>query len=66
MLCQTLKRSYVFPIKVMEILQHINKRVKDQTHIKLNLHDLVTMYLDTTDSMVRNFAIVYVEMGFNR
>jgi proteasome component ECM29 len=51
----------------MEILTHINKRVKDQVSIKLPLIDLLKLY-QSPDAvpMVRNFAIVYIEMAFER
>lgn len=52
--------------QVMEILSHINKRVKGHDAISLPLGDLIRLYLDTAHSMVRNFAIVYVEMGYTR
>ncbi|CAM6029521.1 unnamed protein product [Sphagnum balticum] len=54
-------------LKVMEILTHINKRVKDQVSIKLPLIDLLKLY-QSPDAvpMVRNFAIVYIEMAFER
>jgi proteasome component ECM29 len=53
--------------QVMEILTHINKRVKDQASIKLPLIDLLKLY-QSPDAvpMVRNFAIVYIEMAFER
>jgi hypothetical protein len=54
------------PHQVLEILSHINKRVKGHDTISLPLVDLVSLYADTTNTMVRNFAIVYVEMGYNR
>jgi len=54
------------PVQVLEILSHINKRVKGHDTISLPLADLVSVYADTTHTMVRNFAIVYVEMGYNR
>jgi proteasome component ECM29 len=51
----------------MEILTHINKRVKDQVSIKLPLIDLLKLYQSPAAvPMVRNFAIVYIEMAFER
>ncbi|XP_024006382.1 proteasome-associated protein ECM29 homolog isoform X1 [Eutrema salsugineum] len=53
--------------KVLEILSHVNKRVKHQHEIGLPLLDLWKLYTDPAASpMVRNFAIVYVEMAFER
>ncbi|KAI7731341.1 hypothetical protein M8C21_033512 [Ambrosia artemisiifolia] len=53
--------------KVMEILSHVNKRVKHQQHIGLPLEELWHLYMqDDAALMVRNFCIVYVEMAFDR
>ncbi|CAI0541306.1 unnamed protein product [Linum tenue] len=53
--------------KVLEILSHVNKRVKHQPEIGLPLQDLWKLYLDSNAaSMVRNFCIVYIEMAFDR
>ncbi|XP_010521564.1 PREDICTED: proteasome-associated protein ECM29 homolog isoform X1 [Tarenaya hassleriana] len=53
--------------KVLEILSHVNKRVKHQSEIGLPLLDLWKLYTDPAASpMVKNFAIVYVEMAFER
>lgn len=49
------------------MLSHINKRVKDQKHIKLPLQDLLSLYRNPESiMMVRNFTIVYIEMAFER
>lgn len=51
----------------MEILSHINKRVKSQRHIPLPLQPLVTLALQPSPvPMVRNFALVYAELAFER
>ncbi|XP_023639453.1 proteasome-associated protein ECM29 homolog isoform X1 [Capsella rubella] len=53
--------------KVLEILSHVNKRVKHQLEIGLPLLALWKLYTDPAAApMVRNFAIVYVEMAFER
>ncbi|KAK6925530.1 Proteasome component Ecm29 [Dillenia turbinata] len=53
--------------KVIEILSHVNKRVKHQPEIGLPMLELWNMYTETTaTSMVKNFCIVYVDMGFER
>ncbi|GLJ38855.1 hypothetical protein SUGI_0791890 [Cryptomeria japonica] len=53
--------------KVMEMLTHINKRVKDQPTIRLPILDLWNLYqsLDAAP-IVKNFSIVYIEMAFDR
>ncbi|KAM3287700.1 proteasome adapter and scaffold protein ECM29 isoform X1 [Capsicum chacoense] len=53
--------------KVLEILSHVNKRVKHQHDIGLPLSDLWQLYMESNDSsMVRNFCIMYVEMAVER
>lgn len=53
--------------QVLEILSHVNKRVKHQHEIGLPLLSLWKLYTDSAAyPMVRNFAIVYVEMAFER
>ncbi|KMZ74828.1 hypothetical protein ZOSMA_121G00010 [Zostera marina] len=52
---------------VMEILTHVNKRVKHQLDIGLPLLELWKMYREvSTSPMIRNFCIVYIEMAFQR
>ncbi|KAL5580309.1 hypothetical protein UlMin_012751 [Ulmus minor] len=53
--------------KVLEILSHVNKRVKHQLEIGLPLAVLWNVYSEANAApMVRNFCIVYVEMAFDR
>lgn len=53
--------------KVMEILSHVNKRVKHQQDIGLPLEELWELYMEAnTAPMVRNFCIVYIEMALDR
>lgn len=53
--------------KVLEILSHVNKRVKHEAGIGLPLSELWSMYTEaTTAPMVRNFCIIYIEMAFER
>ncbi|OVA18531.1 Proteasome stabiliser ECM29 [Macleaya cordata] len=53
--------------KVMEILSHVNKRVKHELQIGLPLSELWKMYIEANASpMVKNFCIVYIEMAFDR
>eukprot|EP00878_Enallax_costatus_P020969 GHUV01022185.1.p1 GENE.GHUV01022185.1~~GHUV01022185.1.p1 ORF type:complete len:557 (+),score=262.61 GHUV01022185.1:128-1798(+) len=50
--------------KVLELLNHINKRVKALPSTQLPLIPLVKLALDgSAGPMVRSFALVYVEMG---
>ncbi len=49
------------------MLSHINKRVKDQAHIGLPLGELLALFQKAgAPPMVRNFALVYVEMAAAR
>lgn len=51
----------------MEILSHVNKRVKHQQQIGLPLEELWELYMEANAApMVRNFCIVYIEMAFDR
>ncbi|CAH9134546.1 unnamed protein product [Cuscuta epithymum] len=53
--------------KVIEILSHVNKRVKHQPYIGLPLSELWQLYIESSAfSMVRNFCIVYFEMSIER
>ncbi|VFQ85232.1 unnamed protein product [Cuscuta campestris] len=53
--------------KVIEILSHVNKRVKFQPYIGLPLSELWKLYVESNAfSMVRNFSIVYFEMAVER
>ncbi|XVF04907.1 hypothetical protein REPUB_Repub05bG0125300 [Reevesia pubescens] len=53
--------------KVLEILSHVNKRVKHQLEIGLPLPELWKMYMEANAApMVKNFCIVYIEMAFER
>ncbi|CAK0785632.1 hypothetical protein CVIRNUC_008843 [Coccomyxa viridis] len=53
--------------KVLELLSHVNKRVKGHDEIKLPLLPLLEVY-NRSDAppLVRNFSLVYVEMAFER
>ncbi|XP_054792203.1 uncharacterized protein LOC129297885 [Prosopis cineraria] len=53
--------------KVLEILSHVNKRVKLQPDIGLPLLELWKLYSESSGApMIRNFCIVYIEMAFQR
>lgn len=50
--------------KVMEILSHINKRVKANTSIKLPFEALLSQFIDDKVSVfVKNFTLIYLEMS---
>ncbi|XP_044479857.1 proteasome adapter and scaffold protein ECM29-like [Mangifera indica] len=53
--------------KALEILSHVNKRLKHQPEIRLPLAELWRMYTEPNAApMVKNFCIVYIEMAFER
>ncbi|XP_057955900.1 uncharacterized protein LOC131149465 [Malania oleifera] len=53
--------------KVIEILSHVNKRLKHQKEIGLPCLELWSMYVrDDAAPMVKNFCIVYIEMAFEQ
>ncbi|KAL2510922.1 ARM repeat superfamily protein [Abeliophyllum distichum] len=53
--------------KVIEILSHVNKRVKHQPQIGLPLAELWKLYMESSAApMIRNFCIVYIEMSIER
>lgn len=50
--------------KVMEILSHINKRVKATTIIKLPFEALLNQFTnDQVSTFVKNFTLIYLEMS---
>jgi hypothetical protein len=59
----------------MEILAHVNKRIKGQAFIKLPLKELLPLVAlpaadqpaaPASQAMVRSFGLVYLEMAFER
>ncbi|XP_061372568.1 uncharacterized protein LOC133315038 [Gastrolobium bilobum] len=53
--------------KVLEILSHVNKRVKLQPDIGLPLSELWKLYSESgATPIIRNFCVVYIEMAFQR
>lgn len=52
--------------KVMEILTHVNKRLKSRPEVKLDLVPILRHYQDSSNSFLINFAIIYITLGFPR
>lgn len=53
--------------KVMELLIHINKRIKSRPLVQLPVEALLVQYQDpAASSFVINFTIIYIKMGFPR
>lgn len=54
-------------LQVLEILSHVNKRIKALPALQLPLHELVASYTSAQSGpMARNFALVYVENAAGR
>ncbi|KAM7419137.1 hypothetical protein PAMA_016317 [Pampus argenteus] len=53
--------------KVMELLVHLNKRIKSRPMIQLPVETLLVQYQDpAAASFVTNFTIIYIKMGYPR
>ncbi|XP_056640479.1 proteasome adapter and scaffold protein ECM29 [Diorhabda sublineata] len=53
--------------KVMELLIHVNKRIKSRPQVQLPVEVLLTQYQDpSATSFVINFTIIYLKSGFPR
>lgn len=53
--------------KVMELLIHVNRRVKDHENIQLPVEPLLKQYQDPqATTFVTNFSIIYIKMGYPR
>ncbi|CAH2107601.1 unnamed protein product [Euphydryas editha] len=53
--------------KVMELLIHVNKRVKCRNEVQLPVETLLQLYSDPkANSFIINFTIIYITMGFPR
>uniref|UniRef100_A0A6P7FNW0 Proteasome-associated protein ECM29 homolog n=1 Tax=Diabrotica virgifera virgifera TaxID=50390 RepID=A0A6P7FNW0_DIAVI len=53
--------------KVMELLIHVNRRLKSRPQVQLPVEALLTQYQDpSATSFVTNFTIIYLKTGFPR
>ncbi|CAI9736898.1 adapter and scaffold ECM29-like [Octopus vulgaris] len=53
--------------KVMELLVHINKRLKTRPKVQLPVQSLLTQYQDPSASpFITNFTILYIKKGYPR
>lgn len=53
-------------LKVMEVLTHINKRLKARPLILVPVQPILDLYVQTDSSYAMNFSIIYITMGFPR
>ncbi|KAF9934512.1 hypothetical protein FBU30_001653 [Linnemannia zychae] len=52
--------------KVVSILTHINKRVRPKPAIKLPVTALLHQFSTNASVLVKNFTLIYIEMGYER
>ncbi|XP_056020008.1 proteasome adapter and scaffold protein ECM29-like [Ostrea edulis] len=53
--------------KVMELLVHVNKRLKSRPKVLLPVEQLIQQYRDPeATSIITNFSIIYIRMGYPR
>ncbi|KAF9962710.1 hypothetical protein BGZ70_007955 [Mortierella alpina] len=52
--------------KVIAILTHINKRIRPKPSIKLPLQPLLLQFSHNSSVLVKNFTLIYIEMGYER
>ncbi|KAG0376841.1 hypothetical protein BGX24_007138 [Mortierella sp. AD032] len=52
--------------KVVGILTHINKRVRPKPAIKLPVTPLLQQFSTNGSVLVKNFTLIYIEMGYER
>ncbi|KAF9128817.1 hypothetical protein BGW39_004708 [Mortierella sp. 14UC] len=52
--------------KVVSILTHINKRVRSKPAIRLPVTPLLQQFSTNGSVLVKNFTLIYIEMGYGR
>uniref|UniRef100_A0A336L3V3 CSON003432 protein n=1 Tax=Culicoides sonorensis TaxID=179676 RepID=A0A336L3V3_CULSO len=52
--------------RVMEIMTHINKRLKSRPAVKIPLEVVLNLYKSSNSTFLLNFAIIYIILGFPR
>ena len=52
--------------KVMEVLTHLNKRLKSRPAVQLPVEGLLHQFKTTDSTFLHNFSIIYIGMGFPR
>lgn len=50
----------------MEVLTHLNKRLKSRPAVQLPVESLLEQFKTTDSSFLHNFSIIYITMGFPR
>lgn len=50
----------------MEVLTHVNKRLKSRPMVQMPVEALLQQYQTTDSTFLHNFSIIYITMGFPR
>lgn len=50
----------------MEVLTHVNKRLKSRPMVQLPVEALLQQYQTTDSTFLHNFSIIYITMGYPR
>lgn len=50
----------------MEVLTHVNKRLKSRPLVQMPVEALLQQYQSTDSQFLQNFSIIYITMGFPR
>lgn len=50
----------------MEVLTHLNKRLKSRPMVQMPVEALLQQYQATESGFLHNFSIIYITMGFPR
>lgn len=50
----------------MEVLTHVNKRLKSRPLVQLPVDGLLQQYQTVDSTFLHNFSIIYITMGFPR
>lgn len=50
----------------MEVLTHVNKRLKSRPMVQIPVESLLQQYQTTDSTFLHNFSIIYITMGFPR
>lgn len=58
--------THIKHIQVMEVLTHLNKRLKSRPMVQLPVEALLQQYQTTESTFLHNFSIIYITMGFPR
>ncbi|XP_055390335.1 proteasome-associated protein ECM29 homolog [Condylostylus longicornis] len=52
--------------KVIEVLTHLNKRLKSRSNVQIPVEALLNQFKDSDSAFLHNFSIIYIKMGYPR